>query len=174
MTSRSATPEDIAEPLRPRRAEHPPQQADHGRDRLGQSLPAGTAPFIETQSIQESRNCPTHSVIGWIKITADRYSHIQREALTEALESNMPDLDAAQATGTTGPYMDQTGTAHDQDTSRRTTSRYDNAGQVAERLNAPVSKTGMPFGVSWVRIPPCPLAVLRVPGSLSRLPSRWR
>ena len=30
-------------------------------------------------------------------------------------------------------------------------------GQVAERLNAPVSKTGIPFGVSWVRIPPCPL-----------------
>jgi hypothetical protein len=30
-------------------------------------------------------------------------------------------------------------------------------GQVAERLKAPVSKTGIPFGVSWVRIPPCPL-----------------
>ncbi len=30
------------------------------------------------------------------------------------------------------------------------------AGQVAERLNAPVSKTGIAFGLSWVRIPPCP------------------
>ena len=63
-----------------------------------------------------------------IKLTADRYSHIQREALVEALEGNMPDLDMAQATGTTGPYMDQTVTAHDQDTSRMTVSRYDKAG----------------------------------------------
>ena len=31
------------------------------------------------------------------------------------------------------------------------------AGQVAERLNALVSKTSMAFGSSWVRIPPCPL-----------------
>ena len=30
-------------------------------------------------------------------------------------------------------------------------------GQVAERLNALVSKTSMAFGSSWVRIPPCPL-----------------
>ncbi len=36
-------------------------------------------------------------------------------------------------------------------------AEYNTSGQVAERLNAPVSKTGMPFGVSWVRIPPCPL-----------------
>src|SRR5690349_10780510 len=32
------------------------------------------------------------------------------------------------------------------------------AGQVAERLNAPVLKTGGPSRVSWVRIPPCPFA----------------
>ena len=29
-------------------------------------------------------------------------------------------------------------------------------GQVAEWLKAPVSKTGIPATVSWVRIPPCP------------------
>ena len=29
-------------------------------------------------------------------------------------------------------------------------------GEVAERLNAPVSKTGIPARVSWVRIPPSP------------------
>ncbi len=33
----------------------------------------------------------------------------------------------------------------------------DTPGQVAERLNALVSKTSLPFGVTWVRIPPCPL-----------------
>ena len=32
-------------------------------------------------------------------------------------------------------------------------------GQVAERLNAPVLKTGGPSRVSWVRIPPCPLSL---------------
>ena len=30
------------------------------------------------------------------------------------------------------------------------------SGEVAEWLNAPVLKTGMPFGVSRVRIPPSP------------------
>lgn len=34
-------------------------------------------------------------------------------------------------------------------------------GQVAEWLNAPVLKTGIPATVSWVRIPPCPLLSLR-------------
>ncbi len=33
----------------------------------------------------------------------------------------------------------------------------DGSGEVAERLNAPVSKTGLPFGATWVRIPPSPL-----------------
>jgi len=63
-----------------------------------------------------------------IKITADRYSHIQREALVEALEDNMPDLDAAQATGTEdhirtkhSPQM----AAHGRDCPRYATSRYD-------------------------------------------------
>src|SRR5215211_6393313 len=32
-------------------------------------------------------------------------------------------------------------------------------GQVAERLNAPVLKTGGPSRVSWVRIPPCPFTL---------------
>ena len=36
------------------------------------------------------------------------------------------------------------------------------SGQVAERLNAPVSKTGLAFGSTWVRIPPCPLSFLGV------------
>ena len=34
---------------------------------------------------------------------------------------------------------------------------FSGSGQVAERLKAPVSKTGMPVTVSWVQIPPCPL-----------------
>src|SRR5689334_8839373 len=34
-------------------------------------------------------------------------------------------------------------------------------GQVAERLNAPVLKTGRPSRVSWVRIPPCPYELER-------------
>tara|TARA_B100001121_G_scaffold254136_1_gene231223 strand:+ start:1134 stop:1451 length:318 start_codon:yes stop_codon:yes gene_type:complete len=37
------------------------------------------------------------------------------------------------------------------------------SGQVAERLNALVSKTSMAFGSSWVRIPPCPLPLPRSP-----------
>ena len=32
-------------------------------------------------------------------------------------------------------------------------------GQVAERLNAPVLKTGKGASPSWVRIPPCPPAI---------------
>ena len=31
-------------------------------------------------------------------------------------------------------------------------------GEVPERLNGPVSKTGDAFGCPWVRIPPSPLA----------------
>ena len=34
-------------------------------------------------------------------------------------------------------------------------------GEVAERLNAPVLKTGMAFGSSWVRIPPSPFEKAR-------------
>ena len=67
-----------------------------------------------------------------IKITADRYSHIQREAMVEALEDNMPDLDAALATGTTGPetgpYLDQTQSAHGRSSPRDATPQYDKAG----------------------------------------------
>src|SRR5262245_54306287 len=32
-------------------------------------------------------------------------------------------------------------------------------GQVSEWLKEPVSKTGIPATVSWVRIPPCPLSL---------------
>ena len=41
-------------------------------------------------------------------------------------------------------------------------------GGVAERLNAPVLKTGKPFGVSWVRIPspPCPMRSYIIPFGL--------
>ena len=34
-------------------------------------------------------------------------------------------------------------------------------GQVSEWLKEPVSKTGMPVRVSWVRIPPCPFTAVR-------------
>ena len=42
-------------------------------------------------------------------------------------------------------------------------------GQVAERLNALVSKTSSPFGVTWVRIPPCPLDLPRVAAKFAPL-----
>ena len=32
-------------------------------------------------------------------------------------------------------------------------------GQVSEWLKEPVSKTGIPARVSWVRIPPCPFLI---------------
>ncbi len=97
-------------------------------------------------------------------MTADRYTHVDRKRVAREMERTMPDLHPLRATGTDScAILAQTGA--EQCGSMRTTPQPTrshgtiNTGQVAERLNAPVSKTGMPFGVSWVRIPPCPFAV---------------
>jgi hypothetical protein len=42
-------------------------------------------------------------------------------------------------------------------------------GQVSEWLKEPVSKTGIPVTVSWVRIPPCPSERQRAVKSDQRL-----
>ena len=45
-------------------------------------------------------------------------------------------------------------------------------GQVAERLNAPVLKTGKGASPSWVRIPPCPPAILIYPNVIAQVLSQ--
>lgn len=46
-------------------------------------------------------------------------------------------------------------------------------GGVAERLNAPVLKTGVAFGSPWVRIPPPPLMAAAVPAAASKPAGLW-
>lgn len=89
----------------------------------------------------------------------DHYTHATRRAGRKAIEA-LPELVSLRATGTDdagicAPLVHEVSSA---DHSCPTMSAPDmiKAGGVAERLKAPVLKTGRPVRVSWVRIPPPP------------------
>ncbi len=104
---------------------------------------------------------------GTIGLTMDRYSHSLKEDERSAL-AVLPDIDVTpdheqRATGTDDSTCclardgsDKLGSVQ-YDSAQSSTEAEESQGGVAERLNAPVLKTGIPFGVSRVRIPPPPL-----------------